>query len=826
MHGKIFVTVLLVLFLGAMAILPAQNLLVNSDLETVEPGFWSAMNDGLGGAQCVWATDDAYKGLRSFKVVKGSATSDAVGWQSVNNADLYWNNAGGNDLYNLSFWAKTDGANTNPANQDAQIGVLFSFYAGGNLIVEKFVPVDQTQASTAWTEYTDGVLVSQEPDEVIAKAVMGKDATGTVWFDNINCNTNSGWTMGIFNGDAETPKGWLQWASTGDVGFVALNEDPDAHSGNYDALLIEKDNLGDEIVFYSEPVPVQPDKWYIFHAWIKTDSVNTGAEYFPTNVVKTRDDNRMGICFFFHRAPLSTAWDLTGGDQFFYIDQREAQSGWTRYAVVAKAPSDAAGASIRARFNPTTTGYAWYDDFGIVELDESPNIIANGDLEDFSPGFWNKLNEGQGGSVMAWADDAAAKGLRSFKVTKSSTSTDPVGWESVNNADLYWNNAGGNDLYNLSFWAKTDGVNTNPANDDAKIGVLFSFYAGGNLIVEKFVPVDQSQASVDWTEYTDGVLVSQEPDEVIARAVMNKDATGTVWFDNINCNTNSGWTMGIFNGDAETPTGWLQWASSTDVGFVALVEDTAAHSGNYSAMLVEKDNLGDEIVFYSEPAPCDPDTWYLISAWIKTDSMNTGNEYYPTNVMKDRIDDRQGICFFYHRAPLETAWDLTGGDQFFYVDQRDSAFGWTKYTVLSRSPMDAAGVSLRARFNPTTTGYAWYDDFSVQKVQAMVVQIEDPETPVTTLSSDYELMQNYPNPFNPETVIEFRVPDNGQVELNIYNIMGQKIRTLVKGYRQAGTYHVLWDGRDDQGNLAATGVYLYQLRGKNAFITKKMMLIK
>jgi hypothetical protein len=93
-----------------------------------------------------WATDEKAPGagsanLRSFKIEKSSASSAAVGWESVNNADLYWNNAAGNVVYDLGFWAKTSGANTNPANNDEEIGVWYRFYAGGNLIGEQFVAV-------------------------------------------------------------------------------------------------------------------------------------------------------------------------------------------------------------------------------------------------------------------------------------------------------------------------------------------------------------------------------------------------------------------------------------------------------------------------------------------------------------------------------------------------------------------------------------------------------------------------------------------------------------------------------------------------------------
>ncbi|NIT56749.1 MAG: T9SS type A sorting domain-containing protein [Aliifodinibius sp.] len=234
------------------------------------------------------------------------------------------------------------------------------------------------------------------------------------------------------------------------------------------------------------------------------------------------------------------------------------------------------------------------------------------------------------------------------------------------------------------------------------------------------------------------------------------------------------------------------------------------------------------MVFYSEPVPAQPDTWYKVSVWVKTDSINNDSLWYPTNVIPDRDNDRMGVTFFFHRDPIETSWSITPGDLFYYIDHRNPQSDWTQYAVLFKSPdePDLAGVSMRARFTSFPTGYAWFDDFSIQEVDIVTI-IEDEETPITNIiPTDFKLDQNYPNPFNPETVIEFRVPEQGQVELSVYNTLGQKVRTLVNDVRSPGTYRVLWDGRDQAGNRVSSGMYLYQLRGKNALITKKMILIK
>jgi hypothetical protein len=91
---------------------------------------------------------------------------------------------------------------------------------------------------------------------------------------------------------------------------------------------------------------------------------------------------------------------------------------------------------------------------------------------------------------------------------------------------------------------------------------------------------------------------------------------------------------------------------------------------------------------------------------------------------------------------------------------------------------------------------------------------------------DFALEQNFPNPFNSETLIRLALPASGEVELAVYNLVGQKMATLVRGTRQAGAYTVHWDGTDDQGRALATGVYLYHLRAGQQKETRRLLLIR
>ncbi|MDW7681054.1 MAG: FlgD immunoglobulin-like domain containing protein [bacterium] len=92
--------------------------------------------------------------------------------------------------------------------------------------------------------------------------------------------------------------------------------------------------------------------------------------------------------------------------------------------------------------------------------------------------------------------------------------------------------------------------------------------------------------------------------------------------------------------------------------------------------------------------------------------------------------------------------------------------------------------------------------------------------------NNYSLSQNYPNPFNPETTIEFSLPKADFVELAIYDISGKIVRTLISEQKQAGTFRLKWDGRDENGALASSGIYFTIMKSGDFQQMNKMILMK
>ena len=96
----------------------------------------------------------------------------------------------------------------------------------------------------------------------------------------------------------------------------------------------------------------------------------------------------------------------------------------------------------------------------------------------------------------------------------------------------------------------------------------------------------------------------------------------------------------------------------------------------------------------------------------------------------------------------------------------------------------------------------------------------------STLPDVFALHNNYPNPFNPVTNITYDIPEVANVSLEIYNVMGQKVRTLASGSHEPGRYRVLWNATNDFGEGLSSGMYIYKIQAGDFVSVKKLILMK
>lgn len=153
--------------------------------------------------------------------------------------------------------------------------------------------------------------------------------------------------------------------------------------------------------------------------------------------------------------------------------------------------------------------------------------------------------------------------------------------------------------------------------------------------------------------------------------------------------------------------------------------------------------------------------------------------------------------------------------------------GWTKILVYSTQANRflSAGslVTIAGATGIVSVATATFDARPVTVAVDSTTGVDDPSA---TLPTEFALHANFPNPFNPSTTIEYDLPRQASVEIVVYNIAGQKVRTLVNGNIDAGQHAAVWDGRDASGSRVSSGIYIYRITAGDFVRSRKMLLLK
>jgi hypothetical protein len=114
----------------------------------------------------------------------------------------------------------------------------------------------------------------------------------------------------------------------------------------------------------------------------------------------------------------------------------------------------------------------------------------------------------------------------------------------------------------------------------------------------------------------------------------------------------------------------------------------------------------------------------------------------------------------------------------------------------------------------------------ISKLTFSDLQTEVGNESAQTIIKNFALLQNYPNPFNPSTTIEYQVPQAGDVEIKIFSINGELVKSFRSEPQGAGQYSVVWDGKNDFGVPVTSGMYIYRVTFGSSMLARKMLLIK
>lgn len=162
---------------------------------------------------------------------------------------------------------------------------------------------------------------------------------------------------------------------------------------------------------------------------------------------------------------------------------------------------------------------------------------------------------------------------------------------------------------------------------------------------------------------------------------------------------------------------------------------------------------------------------------------------------------------------------------FMYNDLSTIIHSIQGYSIGIEDQASVEGVTYVSRGTYDPAASPVVDGTAIRVTTVTPTILDSGETPVEVPAS-ISLSQNYPNPFNPETRINFMLPSTTFAKLEIFNILGQRVATLINGNLDAGMHAVTWNGTADSGIAAGSGVYLYRLTTPQSVLSRKMVLLK
>ncbi|MFC1490773.1 Ig-like domain-containing protein, partial [Candidatus Latescibacterota bacterium] len=363
--------------------------------------------------------------------------------------------------------------------------------------------------------------------------------------------------------------------------------------------------------------------------------------------------------------------------------------------------------------------------------------------------------------------------------------------------------------------------------------------------------------------------ISAESETLVAQASVSVTIEPyiTISPDTVAVNLNSQiiFTATVINEFADTLDVAVEWATEGGIGAIdslGIFTSTAAGLGTVSAtyIIAETDTLVAEAVvsvaenlMFSMLAE-EEDKLAIFGIPYPLDFLNGMKLFFPLESIEDNIkihfslpgfaniDKELQQVLYFGDILTAVSFKVSVNDVFIspytfgvpievsipFDINRLNTLGLTPYDltmmfVTSEGELESDGIediTVDMEFNLIKGKVAHFSDLAIVP-KSISSGVAEEDRPV-----GYALDQNYPNPFNPVTTITYALPVTSHVSITLYSILGQTVKTLVEEEKIPGYYNVIWDGRDENGGIVSSGLYIYQIQAGNFRQSKKLMFMK
>ncbi len=227
--------------------------------------------------------------------------------------------------------------------------------------------------------------------------------------------------------------------------------------------------------------------------------------------------------------------------------------------------------------------------------------------------------------------------------------------------------------------------------------------------------------------------------------------------------------------------------------------------------------IGGKPVYLMQNGTFEVTDGYFYDSGGKDGNYSTNENYTMTFLPADRAAIKVVFSAFSTVANYDKLYIYDGPDDS-YPQVPGSPFSGDENPGTIIATNSEGALTFKFRSNPILTGTGW--EASVYTTG--VSNLADQNHPVHT----FKLLPNFPNPFNPGTTIRYQLPQKAMVEVTVFNLLGQKVKTLFKGHQEPGYHQLSWQGRQTNGGLVPSGIYIVQVTAGQHVDRQKVLLVK